>query len=162
MMALGTINSDYIEYMMGHITDTYHDITGLGIEHLRSVYASSGLSIRPKTQLNKIETIKALALTLGLDPDVILSKEALQKPHRTIIDGTYQTDDPTVILSKAIKKSLLEELKISRNLYLEQGSPGATVLRPLPRRWTCRGARLSRRSRLSLRPVAAPPGCGRP
>jgi len=26
---------------------------------------------------------------------------------------------------------------------------GATVPQPLPRRWTCRGARLSRRSRLS-------------
>ncbi len=124
MMTLGTINSDYIEYMMGHITNTYHDIAGLGIEYLRNIYASSGLSIRPKTQLNKIETVKALAIALGLDPDVILSKEALQKPHRTIIDGTYRTNDQTLILSKAIKKSIIEELKNSRNSYPEHGSPG--------------------------------------
>ncbi len=110
--------------MMGHITDTYHDIAGLGIEHLRNLYASSGLSIRPKTELNKIETMKALARTLGLDPDVILSKEALQRPHRTIIDGTYQTNDQALILSKEIKKSIIEELKNSRNSNLEHGSPG--------------------------------------
>ena len=124
MMALGTINSDYIEYMMGHITDTYHDIASLGIERLRNIYASSGLGIRPKTQLSKMEAMKALAITLGLDPNVILSKEALQKPHRTIIDGTYQTNDQTMILSKAIKKSIIGELKNSRNSYPEHGSPG--------------------------------------
>ena len=115
MMALGTINSDYIDYMMGHVTDTYNDIQGLGKEHLRNVYASSGLSIRPKTELNKIETIKALAITLGLDPDVILSKVALQKPHRTIIDGAYQTGNSVKILSKAIKTTLIEELRNSNN-----------------------------------------------
>jgi hypothetical protein len=42
---------------------------------------------------------------------VILSKEALQKPHRTVIDGTYKTNDQTLILSKAIKNSIIEELK---------------------------------------------------
>jgi hypothetical protein len=69
------------------------------IEHIRNIYATSGLSIRPRTELNKIETIKALAITFGLDPNVILSKEALQKPHRTIIDGTQQETDPAKILS---------------------------------------------------------------
>jgi hypothetical protein len=68
--------------------------------------------------------MKALAITLGLDPDVILSKEALQKPHRTIIDGTSQIDDQTLILSKAIKKSIIKELKTSRNSYPKHGSPG--------------------------------------
>ena len=68
--------------------------------------------------------MKALAISLGLDPDVILSKEALQKPHRTIIDGTYPTNDQTMILSKAIKKSIIKELKNSRNSYPENGSPG--------------------------------------
>lgn len=82
------------------------------IEHLRNIYATSGLSIRPRTELNKIETIKALAITFGLDPNVILSKEALQKPHRTIIDGTQQETDPAKILSKAIKEALIEELSI--------------------------------------------------
>ena len=60
--------------------------------------------------------MKALAKTLGLDPDVILSKEALQKPHRTIIDGTYPADDQTLILSKAIKKSIIEEIKQQQKL----------------------------------------------
>ncbi len=72
--------------------------------------------------------MKALAIALGLDSDVILSKETIQKPHRTIIDGTYQNNDQTLILSKAIKKSIIDELKNSRNSYLEHGSPGETDL----------------------------------
>ena len=99
---------------MGHVTDTYHDMTNQ-IERLRNVYASSGLSIRPRTELNKIETIKALAVAFGLDPNVILSREALQMPYRTIIDGTYQETDPVKILSQAIKKTIIEELKIGES-----------------------------------------------
>ena len=71
----------------------------------RAIIVSGDSDFVPAVEVanrNKIETIKALAVTLGLDPDVILSKEALQKPHRTIIDGTYQTNDPTVILLKVI------------------------------------------------------------
>ena len=123
---------------MGHITDTYHDIAGLGIEYLRNIYASSGLSIRPKTKLYKIETVKALAIAFGLDPDVILSKEAMQKPHRTIIDGTYQSNDPTMILSKAIKNSIIDEINsvetrtgkmVARARFeLPSGAPEAPIL----------------------------------
>ena len=46
LMALG-VQSDYVDYMMGHTVDTYHDIQSKGIEFLRNVYASAGLSIKP-------------------------------------------------------------------------------------------------------------------
>ncbi len=75
MTKLGTINSEYIEYMMGHVTDTYHDIESLGVDYLRDLYSKSGLSIRPKTKLSKIEMMKTFAESLGLDPGVVLSKE---------------------------------------------------------------------------------------
>jgi hypothetical protein len=62
---------------MDHTIRTYHNIQMKGVEFLRNIYASSGLSIRPKTQLNKIEMLKALAMSLDLDPDKVLGKEAL-------------------------------------------------------------------------------------
>ena len=49
MAALG-VQTDYIEYMMGHTISTYHNIRMKGIEFLRSIYATSGLSIKPKTK----------------------------------------------------------------------------------------------------------------
>lgn len=57
LMALG-VNSDYVDYMMGHTVDTYHDIESKGIEFLRNVYASAGLSTKPKVQTSKIEMVK--------------------------------------------------------------------------------------------------------
>jgi len=34
------VQNDYVDYIMGHKVDTYHDIQSLGIERLRSVYAA--------------------------------------------------------------------------------------------------------------------------
>ena len=59
MLALG-VQPYYVDYMMGHTVDTYHDIQMKGIEFLRNTYASSNLSIRTKTKINKIEAIKEI------------------------------------------------------------------------------------------------------
>jgi hypothetical protein len=55
MAALG-VQTDYIEYMMGHTISTYHDVQMKGIEFLRGVYAALGLCIEPKTKPSRIET----------------------------------------------------------------------------------------------------------
>ena len=124
MAALG-VSTDYIEYMMGHTISTYHDIRMKGIEFLRNIYASSGLSIKPKTQANKIEMLKTLVETLGLDPNKVLSQEALIKPHRTIIDNTQRITEQETILARAIKQALLKEIKqkTSINSYPVKSSP---------------------------------------
>jgi hypothetical protein len=57
MAALG-VDRDYIEYMMGHTISTYHDIQMKGIEFLRGIYIASGLSIKPKTRISKIDALK--------------------------------------------------------------------------------------------------------
>lgn len=59
MAALG-VDRDYVEYMMGHTMSAYHDIQMKGVEFLRNIYAASDLSIRPKTQLSKIEALKEI------------------------------------------------------------------------------------------------------
>jgi hypothetical protein len=45
--------------MMGHTVSTYNDIKNNTPKH-RELYASSGLSIRPKTRQSKIEQLKLL------------------------------------------------------------------------------------------------------
>jgi len=59
MAALG-VDRDYIEHMMGHTISTYHDIKMKGLEFLRGIYMASGLSIKPKTRINKIDALKEI------------------------------------------------------------------------------------------------------
>jgi len=90
LAALG-VNTDYINYMMGHKLDTYHDVKMLGIEKLRQIYARSGLSIKPKAGVSKLEMLKEFTRSLGLDPERILVKDALAESHR-IITGPEDED----------------------------------------------------------------------
>ena len=46
---------DYVDYMVGHTVDTYHDIQSLGIDQLRQTYANADLKIRARTKLSKID-----------------------------------------------------------------------------------------------------------
>ena len=94
--------------MMGHTVSTYNDIRMKGIEFLRDLYASSGLSIRPKTKITKIDRIKMFVESLGLNPDEILSKDALAVPHRTVVD---QEERKIEVLNQALKEAILNELK---------------------------------------------------
>ena len=106
--AISTIPTDYIDYMMGHTVSTYNDIRMKGIEYLRNLYASSGLSIRPKTKLSKIDKLKMFVESLGLNPDEVLAKDALAMPHRTVIDPEARKVD---VLNETLKHAILKELR---------------------------------------------------
>jgi len=106
--AISTIPPDYIDYMMGHTISTYNDVRMKGIDFLRNLYAQSGLSIRPKTKISKLDTLKMFVESLGLNPDEVLSKDALSMPHRTIVDPeSHQIK----VLNEALKHAILQELK---------------------------------------------------
>jgi hypothetical protein len=62
--------------MMGHTINTYHDLEMKGIEFLRVEYKKAGLSIKPKSEINKIAIIRDFLKTMGLKPEDVLSKEA--------------------------------------------------------------------------------------
>lgn len=109
LMALG-VQSDYVDYMMGHTIDTYHDIQSKGIEFLRNIYASSQLSIRPKTMVSKIETLKTVARGMGLDPERILTREALAEPHRIYASNSEREEYEIQLLSRELKELLKNEL----------------------------------------------------
>ena len=100
---------DYIEYMMGHTISTYHDIQMKGVEFLRGIYAASGLSRAQKTAPNRIQILKEIVRSFGLNPDEILTREALEKPHRTVVGTNVETGHVDTLL-KALKHKLKEEL----------------------------------------------------
>jgi len=89
MAALGA-QTDYIEYMMGHTISSYHDIEMKGIEFLRNEYAKAGLSLKPKSETNKMAIVRDFVKSMGLNPEEILSKEAQEMPHRTVITTRTQ------------------------------------------------------------------------
>jgi hypothetical protein len=78
------VDRDYIEYMMGHKISSYFDIRMKGIEHLRVIYLSSGISIRPQSEKNKIDSLKQIIRSWKLDPGKILSPEALGQSHSNL------------------------------------------------------------------------------
>ena len=110
MAALG-VQTDYIEYMMGHTISTYHDIKMKGIEFLRNVYTASGLGIRPKTRTSKIDALKEIIRAWGLNPEEILTKQAFAEPHITLVDQGHFEESQIHVLSNALKQQILRELR---------------------------------------------------
>ncbi|MGB9915102.1 MAG: hypothetical protein ACPLIG_02745 [Candidatus Bathyarchaeales archaeon] len=110
LTALG-MPTDYIEYMMGHTISTYHDIQMKGIEYLRGIYSAAALSIRPKTRTSKIDTLKEIIRAGGLNPEEILTKEALARPNATVISRDQLEERQLHQLSVALKQELLKEIR---------------------------------------------------
>jgi integrase len=106
--AISSMKNDYIEYMMGHTISTYNDIKMKGVEYLRNLYASSGLSIRPKTKISKLDQLRIFAESLGLNPDEVLLRDAVVMPHRTVVDPEQRKIE---VLNQALKTAIITELK---------------------------------------------------
>jgi hypothetical protein len=64
MAALG-VQTDYIEFMMGHTISTCQDIEMKGVDFLRGAYSASGLSLKPKIALRKVELLRGMADAWG-------------------------------------------------------------------------------------------------
>ena len=97
---------DYVDYMMGHTVDVYHDIQMKGVEFLRITYDSSGLSIRPKTKTSRVEALKEIIRAWGLNLEQLLARDAFTEPHRTIVSCE---DNQLQVLSRAPKDLIREE-----------------------------------------------------
>jgi len=98
------IPSDYVEYMMGHKGSVYNDIRSKGIEFLRGLYAGAGLSLKPRTTLSELDTLKTLIRSWGKDPEAYLSKEAMNLPHRACIGPSDIEDWQTNGLRKYLRE----------------------------------------------------------
>jgi integrase len=81
MISTGT-ERDYVEYMMGHTLSVYHDVKMKGVDFLRGIYLASGISIQPRTKASKILDLIEITRSWELDPEEILTHEALNHSHR--------------------------------------------------------------------------------
>jgi site-specific recombinase XerD len=111
LLALG-VQPDYVDYMMGHTVDTYHDIQSLGIDKIRNVYAASGLAIKQKTQINQIDALKEIIRAMGMNPEQTLARDALSDgaiTHKSSIDfENHQLQ----ILSNQLKQIIRQEATV--------------------------------------------------
>ena len=108
LLALG-IQSDYVDYMMGHTVDTYHDIQSLGIDALRNAYAASGLAIRRKTQVSKVEALKEIIRAWGMNPEQLLTKDALAEGAATHKSQEDFENHQLSILGRQLKQLIQQE-----------------------------------------------------
>jgi integrase len=110
--SLGTIPTDYIEYMMGHSISTYNDIRMKGVDFLRDRYASAGLCIRQKEKADIYDFVEELLRSKGYSIDREMFRKAVVKPHRTIIDpASYEEERRATIHNRfleMLRKEFLE------------------------------------------------------
>jgi len=104
------VNNDYIDYMMGHVVDTYHDIQSKGIEFLRNIYAKAGLAIRSQSKLSKLDIMKEFARAQGLDPEKILVEKAFAEPMMAYVEPRQQELADVEHLSRAVMQRFRQEL----------------------------------------------------
>jgi hypothetical protein len=100
-----------------------------GIEVLRGIYMTSSLSIRPKTKVCKIDALKEIMRAWGLNPEEILTRDALNIPNITIIDQTQLQKYQLSQLTSALREQMLKEIREnqtekSMNSRLGKSSPG--------------------------------------
>jgi site-specific recombinase XerD len=111
MLALG-VQPDYVDYFMGHTVDTYHDIQSLGIEKLRNIYAASGLAIRKKTQVSKIDALKEIIRAWGMNPEQILTRDAFTDGATTYQNPEEFENRELQILSNQLKQLIRQEATV--------------------------------------------------
>jgi len=106
LLALG-IQTDFIDYMMGHTVDTYDDIQSLGTDKLRTIYASAGLAIKPKTRVSKVEALKEIIRAWGMNPEQVLAREALTQGATT---NTAELENHQLtVLASQLKQLIRDE-----------------------------------------------------
>jgi hypothetical protein len=107
-MSAAKIDDEIKEYMMGHTISTYEDVQSLGIETLRNLYVSAGISIRPKTAINRIDQLREIIRAWGENPEEILSKDALIRGNQTVTEG-HQVQLLTTELKELVKREMLKQ-----------------------------------------------------
>lgn len=109
-LSAAKIDDEIIKYFMGKTIDTYEDVQSLGIETLRNLYSNAGLTIRPKTRMNRIEQLKEIIRAWGDNPEEILSRDALIRGN--ITETQEQTENRQLsILAGQLKELIKREVK---------------------------------------------------
>lgn len=79
------------------------------------MYIAWGLAIRPKTSFTKIDALKEIIRAWGLNPEELLTKQALATPHRTVTT-TQETEQQQIQeLSNILKNIMKNEIQPTQN-----------------------------------------------
>jgi hypothetical protein len=78
-----------------------------------NVYASAGLSIKPRTGVTRIDMLREMMRAWGLEPEKILTREALAEPHRSYLSPDAREKQQMQLLAVALRDSLKKELLAS-------------------------------------------------
>ena len=117
-MASLEVDPDCIDFMMGRaVKDRYHDVRMKGVDYLRGVYMTSGIRIRPRVRLNKIDALKEILQTWGLDPAKILSHEALAQITPTTTQEITDNRDSRITSRSSQSQNLSGSLPTSDGAY---------------------------------------------
>ena len=65
--------------------------------------------------MSKIDALKEIIRAWGMNPEEILTRQALTEPHRTVIDRNQMEQSQIQQLSIALKQQLLKELRENPN-----------------------------------------------
>jgi site-specific recombinase XerD len=109
LIALG-VQSDYVDYMMGHVVDTYNDIQSKGIEFLRNIYNAAGLAIKAKLKVSKIDALKEIIRAWGMNPEQLLTRNALAEGATTKQEDV--TDQQLAVLGQELKRLIKSEATV--------------------------------------------------
>jgi len=83
------------------------------IDALRNVYASSsGLSIRRKTQVSKVETLKEIIRAWGMNPEQHLTRDALAEGATTKRNQQELENHQLTILTQQLKDLIRQEAAV--------------------------------------------------
>src|SRR5947199_6309198 len=103
------VDSDYIDYVIGHVVDTYHDIQSKG---RRVPFATSnskaGVSVGRQTRLSMLDVLKEFARAC-IEPEKIPVKEAFVEPQMGYLDPAEQQLQQVQQLPKAPMRRFVEE-----------------------------------------------------
>ncbi len=104
MISLG-VDSDYVDYMMGHVLDTYHDVQSKGVDYLRNIYAKADLRIRPKAPDEMTvakRVIKQLIQGFGPESAKALFQEALAEPQMAYVNSQEREEEEIQQLTRLL------------------------------------------------------------
>ena len=96
--------------MMGHKVSTYHDVKMKGVEFLRNIYHAAGLGVRPRTRVSKIDALKEIIRAWGMNPEEILTRQALSSPNAAYTDSSARENDQLRALSIALRDQMKREI----------------------------------------------------
>lgn len=94
--------------------DTYTQVQSLGIERLRSAYASGGLSLRPRNN-DKEEMVKEFARGLGLNAEAIVFKETILQSDAKYLDPQERERWTIRVLMEAVREDLTRTARIGKS-----------------------------------------------